>query len=157
MIIFKICRIKNILKPIPVPYPTSSIHNSPCSCLWKSAPVHNPVFKYIRPRIITQIWILLLRFCTDCKVVWTVVESGSEEMWWMYITVPAKLYKSHFGEPLWLSSKVVENEKINEIERTQVRSPPQVTSHFGLVRATFKSVRRCACNCAFLQQYKRSQ
>jgi hypothetical protein len=32
------------------------------------------------------------------------------------------------GEPLWLSGKVVENEKINEIERTRVRSPPQATS-----------------------------
>jgi hypothetical protein len=28
------------------------------------------------------------------------------------------------GEPLWLSGKVVKNEKINEIERTQVCSPP---------------------------------
>jgi hypothetical protein len=28
------------------------------------------------------------------------------------------------GEPLWLSGKVVKNEKINEIERTRVRSPP---------------------------------
>jgi hypothetical protein len=34
------------------------------------------------------------------------------------------------GEPLWLSSKVFENEKINEIERTQVRSPPRATSFF---------------------------
>jgi hypothetical protein len=32
------------------------------------------------------------------------------------------------GEPLWLSGKVVENEKINEIKRTRVRSPPQATS-----------------------------
>jgi hypothetical protein len=32
------------------------------------------------------------------------------------------------GEPLWLSGKVVKNEKINEIERTRVRSPPQATS-----------------------------
>jgi hypothetical protein len=29
------------------------------------------------------------------------------------------------GEPLWLNGKVVENEKINEIERTRVRSPPR--------------------------------
>jgi hypothetical protein len=27
------------------------------------------------------------------------------------------------GEPLWLSCRVVKNEKINEIERTRVRSP----------------------------------
>jgi hypothetical protein len=32
------------------------------------------------------------------------------------------------GEPLWLSGKVVENEIINEIKRTRVRSPPQATS-----------------------------
>jgi hypothetical protein len=32
------------------------------------------------------------------------------------------------GEPLWLSSKVVKNEKIKEIERTRVRSPPRATS-----------------------------
>jgi hypothetical protein len=32
------------------------------------------------------------------------------------------------GEPLWLSGKVVKNEKINEIERTRVRSPPLATS-----------------------------
>jgi hypothetical protein len=32
------------------------------------------------------------------------------------------------GEPLWLSGKVVKDEKINEIERTWVRSPPQATS-----------------------------
>jgi hypothetical protein len=32
------------------------------------------------------------------------------------------------GEPLWLSGKVVKNEKINEIERTRVRSPPRATS-----------------------------
>jgi hypothetical protein len=25
---------------------------------------------------------------------------------------------THWGEPLWLSSKVVKNEKINDIERT---------------------------------------
>jgi hypothetical protein len=31
-------------------------------------------------------------------------------------------------EPLWLSGKVVKNEKINEIERTRVRSPPRATS-----------------------------
>jgi hypothetical protein len=34
----------------------------------------------------------------------------------------------YYGEPLWLSGKVVKNEKINEIERTQVRSPPRATS-----------------------------
>jgi hypothetical protein len=32
------------------------------------------------------------------------------------------------GEPLWLSSKVVKNEKINDIKRTRVRSPPRATS-----------------------------
>jgi hypothetical protein len=32
------------------------------------------------------------------------------------------------GEPLWLSSKVVKNVKINEIKRTLVRSPPRATS-----------------------------
>jgi hypothetical protein len=32
------------------------------------------------------------------------------------------------GEPLWLSGKVVKNEKINEIERTRVCSPPRATS-----------------------------
>jgi hypothetical protein len=36
--------------------------------------------------------------------------------------------KPYFGEPLWLSGKVVKNEKINEIVRTRVRSPPQATS-----------------------------
>jgi hypothetical protein len=36
--------------------------------------------------------------------------------------------KSPPGEPLWLSGKVVKNEKINEIERTRVRSPPRATS-----------------------------
>jgi hypothetical protein len=34
------------------------------------------------------------------------------------------------GEPLWLSGKVVKNEKINEIERTRVGSPPRATSFF---------------------------
>jgi hypothetical protein len=33
-----------------------------------------------------------------------------------------KLLKT--GKPLWLSGKVVKNEKINEIERSQVCSPP---------------------------------
>jgi hypothetical protein len=32
------------------------------------------------------------------------------------------------GEPLMLSGKVVKKEKINEIERTRVRSPPRATS-----------------------------
>jgi hypothetical protein len=32
------------------------------------------------------------------------------------------------GEPLWLSGKVVKNGKINEIERTRVRSPHRATS-----------------------------
>jgi hypothetical protein len=32
------------------------------------------------------------------------------------------------GEPLWLGGKVVKNEKINEIERTRVCSPPRATS-----------------------------
>jgi hypothetical protein len=31
-------------------------------------------------------------------------------------------------KPLWLSGKSGENEKINEIERTQVHSPPRATS-----------------------------
>jgi hypothetical protein len=34
------------------------------------------------------------------------------------------------GEPLWLSGKVVKNEKIKEIERTRVRSPSRATSFF---------------------------
>jgi hypothetical protein len=34
------------------------------------------------------------------------------------------------GEPLWLSGKVEKNEKINEIKRPWVRSPPQATSFF---------------------------
>jgi hypothetical protein len=36
------------------------------------------------------------------------------------------------GEPLWLSGKVVKTEKINEIERTWVRSPPRATSFFNV-------------------------
>jgi hypothetical protein len=32
------------------------------------------------------------------------------------------------GELQWLSIKVANNEKINEIERTRVRSPPRATS-----------------------------
>jgi hypothetical protein len=32
------------------------------------------------------------------------------------------------GEPLWLSGKVVKNEKTNEIKRTWVCSPPRATS-----------------------------
>jgi hypothetical protein len=32
------------------------------------------------------------------------------------------------GEPLWLSGKVVKHEKINDIKRTRVRSPPRATS-----------------------------
>jgi hypothetical protein len=32
-----------------------------------------------------------------------------------------------YREPLWLSDKVVKNEKKNEIERTRVRSPPRAT------------------------------
>jgi hypothetical protein len=35
---------------------------------------------------------------------------------------------SKIGEPLWLSGKVVKNEKINEIQRTWVCSPPRATS-----------------------------
>jgi hypothetical protein len=31
------------------------------------------------------------------------------------------------GEPLWLGGKVVKNEKINEIERHRVSSPPRAT------------------------------
>jgi hypothetical protein len=34
----------------------------------------------------------------------------------------------NWGEPLWLSGKVVKNEKINETKRTRVRSPPRATS-----------------------------
>jgi hypothetical protein len=34
------------------------------------------------------------------------------------------------GEPLWLSGEVEKNEKINEIERPRVRSPPRATSFF---------------------------
>jgi hypothetical protein len=34
----------------------------------------------------------------------------------------------HTGELLWLSGKVVKNEKINKIKRTRVRSPPRATS-----------------------------
>jgi hypothetical protein len=41
--------------------------------------------------------------------------------------VHSKAYLQH-GEPLWLSGKVVKNEKINEIKRTWVRSPPRATS-----------------------------
>jgi hypothetical protein len=33
-----------------------------------------------------------------------------------------------WGEQLWLSGKVAKNEKINENERTRVRSPPRATS-----------------------------
>jgi hypothetical protein len=33
----------------------------------------------------------------------------------------------HIGEPLWLSGKVVKNEKINENERDRVCSPPRAT------------------------------
>jgi hypothetical protein len=40
------------------------------------------------------------------------------------------------GEPLWLSGKVVKNEKINEIERTRVRSPLWATS---LKKNTYKN------------------
>jgi hypothetical protein len=44
-------------------------------------------------------------------------------------TAHIQAYKvSDLGEPLWLSSKVVKNEKINEIERTRVCSPPRATS-----------------------------
>jgi hypothetical protein len=42
--------------------------------------------------------------------------------------VTTKLPNSHkIGEPLWLSGKVVKNEKINEIQRPRVRSPPRAT------------------------------
>jgi hypothetical protein len=37
------------------------------------------------------------------------------------------------GERLWLSGKVVKNEKINKIERTRVRSPPRATSFKKIV------------------------
>jgi hypothetical protein len=48
--------------------------------------------------------------------------AGSEDCWFEW---PRGLY---VGEPLWLSGKVVNNEKINEIERTRVRFPPRATS-----------------------------
>jgi hypothetical protein len=38
------------------------------------------------------------------------------------------LFAEAKGEPLWLSGKVMKNEKIKEIERTRVRSPPRATS-----------------------------
>jgi hypothetical protein len=34
------------------------------------------------------------------------------------------IYQHLPGVPLWLNGKMVKNEKINEIERPQVRSPP---------------------------------
>jgi hypothetical protein len=43
------------------------------------------------------------------------------------------------GEPLWLSGLVVKNRKINEIERTRVRSPPQAT-FFSNQRSQFRSI-----------------
>jgi hypothetical protein len=43
-------------------------------------------------------------------------------------SVPGTKDPSSTGEPLWLSGKVVKIEKINEIERTRVRSPPRATS-----------------------------
>jgi hypothetical protein len=43
----------------------------------------------------------------------------------IYTYIPIKITK---GEPLWLSGKVVKNDKINEIKRTRVRSPPRATS-----------------------------
>jgi hypothetical protein len=45
-------------------------------------------------------------------------------MQWLFL----KTKFSSWGELLWLSSKVVKNEKINEIERTQFLSPPRATS-----------------------------
>jgi hypothetical protein len=48
--------------------------------------------------------------------------------------MPVFLKQTHktihiYGEPLWLSGKVVKNENINEIKRTRVRSlPPRATS-----------------------------
>jgi hypothetical protein len=44
------------------------------------------------------------------------------------ILVAFSNYYSSNGELLWLSGKVVKNEKINEIERTRVHSPPRATS-----------------------------
>jgi hypothetical protein len=41
---------------------------------------------------------------------------------------PAMFSNRYLGEPLWLSGKVVKNKKINEIERTRVRSPHRATS-----------------------------
>jgi hypothetical protein len=43
-----------------------------------------------------------------------------------------------FGEPLWLIGKVVKNDKINEIERTRVRSQPRATSILKLSRQFYK-------------------
>jgi hypothetical protein len=40
---------------------------------------------------------------------------------------------------LWLSGKVVKNEKINDIERTRVRSPPQATSLKNVFKAWTQS------------------
>jgi hypothetical protein len=42
-------------------------------------------------------------------------------------TLP-KVNNRPIGEPLWLSGKVVKKEKINEIKRTRVGSPPRATS-----------------------------
>jgi hypothetical protein len=41
----------------------------------------------------------------------------------MYIFPVWVIYTKKIGEPLWLSGKVVKNEKINDIKRTKVRSP----------------------------------
>jgi hypothetical protein len=42
------------------------------------------------------------------------------------------------GEPLWLSCRVVKNEKINEIERTRVRSPPSMSVLNLLLNVKYK-------------------
>jgi hypothetical protein len=60
------------------------------------------------------------------------------------------IFSKHFyervqGEPLWLSGKVVKNEKINEIERTQVRSPPRATSFKKMKGFKFLSFQLALC------------
>jgi hypothetical protein len=64
--------------------------------------------------------------------------SPSGQPWWMSTAQQSSIrvlftalgiYNNYgHGEPLWLSSKVVKNGKINEIECTRVCSPPLATS-----------------------------
>jgi hypothetical protein len=49
------------------------------------------------------------------------------------------------GEPLWLSGKVVKNEKINEIERTRVCYPPRATSLKNILN-NYKFYKFCSPN-----------